>query len=79
MMYNMRMREINISEFRQKCLTLMDDVPAEGIVITKHGRPVAKLVPIRQSPAELIGSVPDLLVDNNDDLFSTGIKWDAQS
>ena len=73
------MQEMNVSEFRQKCLSLMDDLPAEGILITKHGHPVAKLVPVQPSPADLIGSVPDFLYDNGDDLFSTGIEWDAQS
>lgn len=73
------MREINVSEFRRQCLSLIDQLPREGIVITKHGRPVARLTPIRKSPAELIGSVPDMVIDPNDDLFTTGIKWDAES
>jgi len=73
------MQEINASEFRKRCLALMDKLPAEGIVITKHGRPVARITPIRKSPAELIGSCPGFLFDNDDDLFSTGIEWDAHS
>jgi prevent-host-death family protein len=71
--------EINVSEFRQQCLTLIENVPAEAIVITKRGRPVARLIPVNPSPAELIGSVPGLVYDNDDDLFSTGVKWDAES
>ena len=73
------MQEISVSEFRQKCLTLMDDLPAEGILITKHGHPVAKLTPVGQSSVDLIGSLPEMVMDPNDDLFSTGIKWDAES
>ena len=73
------MQEMNASEFRQKCLALMEDLPAEGVLITKHGRPLAKLTPVRSSSAELIGSVPGLIVDPTDDLFSTAIDWDAQS
>ncbi len=73
------MLEMNVSDFRQKCLSLMEQLPAEGILITKHGRPVAKIVPIRESAAELIGSVPGLVLDPDDDLFSTGATWDAQS
>lgn len=68
-----------MSEFRQKCLALMDDLPAEGILITKHGRPIARLTPVGQSNADLIGSVPGLLADANDDLFTTGVAWDAES
>ncbi len=41
------MRTIKASEFKAKCLRLMDEVAADGIpiVITKHGRPVTRLVP----------------------------------
>ena len=77
--YTLSVREIKVSEFRQQCLALMDKLPAEGIVITKHGHPVARLTPIRKSPAELIGSCPGMVIDPKDDLFSTGIKWDAES
>jgi antitoxin (DNA-binding transcriptional repressor) of toxin-antitoxin stability system len=72
-------QEINISEFGQKCLALMDDLPADGILITNHGHPVAKLKPVRGSCADLIGSVPEMVVDPSDDLFTAGIKWDAES
>ncbi len=38
---------ISASEFRERCLQLMDEVQRERteVVITKHDRPVAKLVP----------------------------------
>jgi antitoxin (DNA-binding transcriptional repressor) of toxin-antitoxin stability system len=73
------MEEINVSEFRQRCLALMDDLPAEGILITRHGQPVAKLVPMGQSCGELIGSVPGIVIHPDDDLFTAGIQWDAES
>ena len=43
-------RTMNASEFRAKCLKLMDEVAETGqeIVITKHGRPVARLTPYRK-------------------------------
>jgi antitoxin (DNA-binding transcriptional repressor) of toxin-antitoxin stability system len=70
-------RQIPISEFRQQCLSLVDDLPPEGIVITRRGQPIAKVVPVKRSPSDLIGSIPDLIVDKNDDLFTTGIRWEA--
>jgi antitoxin (DNA-binding transcriptional repressor) of toxin-antitoxin stability system len=75
------MREISVSDFRQQCLALMDALPPEGIIITRHGHPVAKLFPIRPaSCADLIGTVPVLPDNGNgDDLFSTGERWDAES
>jgi prevent-host-death family protein len=41
------MRAIGITEFRRHCLALLEDLPEEGIVITKHGQPVARVAPIR--------------------------------
>ncbi len=72
------MQKMSASEFRQRCLALMDDLPPEGILITRHGHPLAKLVPVNQSCGDLIGSA-SVLYDNDDDLFSTGERWDAES
>ena len=46
------MKTIKASEFKAKCLKLMDEVAATGepLLITKHGKPVAELVPIEQKP-----------------------------
>jgi prevent-host-death family protein len=41
------MRDLSITEFRRQCLALLEDLPEEGIVITKHGRPIARVVPMR--------------------------------
>ena len=45
-------RTMKASEFKAKCLRLMDEVAEHGeeIVITKNGKPVAKLAPYRQKP-----------------------------
>jgi prevent-host-death family protein len=42
------MKKIAAGEFKARCLTLMDDVQStrEPLVITKRGKPVAKLVPV---------------------------------
>jgi prevent-host-death family protein len=47
MMYTLIMRDLSITEFRRQCLSLLEDLPEEGIVITKHGRPVARVAPVR--------------------------------
>ena len=41
-------REVPAAEFKATCLELMNRVKATGAeyVITKHGKPVAKLVPV---------------------------------
>jgi prevent-host-death family protein len=61
-------------------LRLLDEAAAgEEIEITRHGRPVARLVPPTGT-----GSLEGLFkgravtaVDNEEDLFSTGETWDA--
>ena len=53
------MRTIKASEFKAKCLKIMDEVAAtsEPVEITKHGAPVARLVPARQRPKTIIGAM----------------------
>jgi prevent-host-death family protein len=71
------MKEIGAAKFKEHCLTILDEVDDEGIVITKRGRPVAKLIPIRAESGELIGSLQDRLTIVGD-VFTAGVQWDAQ-
>jgi len=72
------MKKIAAAKFKEKCLSILDHVDPDGIVITKHGKPVAKLVPVNSSMADLIGCMKGKIkVKGN--IFSTGIKWDAES
>jgi prevent-host-death family protein len=51
-------RHIAAAEFKVNCLRLMDEVARQRrpIVITKRGKPIAKLVPIEeQQPIDLFG------------------------
>ncbi|MCY3663974.1 MAG: type II toxin-antitoxin system Phd/YefM family antitoxin [bacterium] len=50
-------RTIPAGEFKNRCLALMDEVNETGaeIVITKHGRPVSRLVPARRQAPEMWG------------------------
>lgn len=53
-----RKRTIAAGEFKARCLALLDEVADTGheIVITKRGRPLAKLAPVEEAPS-LRGSV----------------------
>jgi prevent-host-death family protein len=53
------MKTIGAAEFKARCLSLMEDVRStrETVVITKRGKPVAKLVPAEPSKREFIGSL----------------------
>ena len=72
------MQQINVSKFKEQCLSLLDDLSAEGIVITKRGKAVAKVIPIASGCAALIGSMKGKL-NIKGNLLSTGIRWDAES
>jgi prevent-host-death family protein len=78
MLYNITMKRMNVSEFREKCLALLDELPAEGILITKRGKPVARLLPARESDGDLIGSLAGQL-NISGNVFSTDETWDAES
>ncbi len=75
-------RSLPAGEFKAKCLEILDRVARDGdaYVVTKRGRPVAKVVPVdAKKPRSLRGSVSylgdvvgpigyDLPADQDDDL-----------
>ena len=72
------MQTINASKFKEQCLALLENLDPEGIVITKHGKPVARLIPASSSCADLIGSMKGK-IQVHGDILSTGLKWNAES
>ncbi|MBI4887869.1 MAG: type II toxin-antitoxin system Phd/YefM family antitoxin [Acidobacteria bacterium] len=71
------MKQIGAARFKEQCLSLLDAVDPEGIVITKHGKPVARLIPFASDSASLIGSLTGKL-DIKGEILSTGVRWDAE-
>ena len=71
-----KMKIIGATRFRERCLALLDELDEDGLIITKHGKPVARLLPIERQHAELIGSLRHK-VDVGGDILSTGTEWDA--
>jgi prevent-host-death family protein len=51
------MKTIPAGEFKARCLALMEDVRSkrEPLVITKRGKPIAKLVPVEKPKDDFIG------------------------
>jgi prevent-host-death family protein len=72
------MREIPAAKFKEQCLALLEEVDPDGIVITKRGKPIAKLIPLGTDSASLIGSLRGKLKIKGN-IMSTGVKWHAQS
>lgn len=52
-----KLQQIPAAEFKANCLRLMDEVAQSraSIVITKRGKPVAKLVPVSDEPIDIFG------------------------
>ena len=50
------MKTVPAAKFKEQCLALLDRVDRDGIIITKHGKPVAKLIPVHADNGKLIGS-----------------------
>jgi prevent-host-death family protein len=73
----MVMKQISASKFKEQCLSLLDRVDPEGVVVTKRGKPVAKLIPFGTDSADLIGSLKGKLKIKGE-IISTGIRWDAE-
>jgi prevent-host-death family protein len=73
----MVMKQLSASKFKEQCLALLDSVDQEGIVVTKRGKPVAKLIPFGTDSADLIGSLRGKLRIKGEILY-TGIRWDAE-
>ncbi len=72
------MKTIGAAKFKEQCLSLMDQLTDEGLVITKHGKPVALLIPFRENDGDLIGSLKHK-VEIRGDVFSTGVRWEADA
>ena len=70
------MKTIGAAKFKEQCLALLDGLDPEGIVVTKHGRPVARVVPYPRRGSALVGCLRDK-IQVRGDLTSTGVAWDA--
>ena len=74
-------RTIKASEFKARCLKLMDEV-ADGraeIVITKNGRPISRLVPYRKKPKSLFGIDRGRLEIPGDIHEPLDVAWEAET
>ena len=72
------MKEIGAAKFKEQCLALLDQLDADGLIVTKHGKPVARVVPYDSRGADLIGSLRHK-VKIRGDVFTTGLRWDANA
>ena len=74
-----KIKTIKASEFKAKCLQLMDRVAETGqpLVITKNGRPVAQLGPVVTRPPTLAGAHRGQITIVEDILSPIDQEWEA--
>lgn len=69
------MKTIGAAKFREQCPALLDRLGPDGLIVTKYGKPVARVLPIEPGSAGLIGSLRHK-VKIKGDLLTTGQRWD---
>lgn len=74
-------RTMTATEFRARCLKLMDEVAESGedIVITKRGRPVARLTPYRTTRGRWSGRDRNITEMHDDLIEPVDVEWEADS
>ncbi|HEY9786925.1 MAG TPA: type II toxin-antitoxin system Phd/YefM family antitoxin [Candidatus Obscuribacterales bacterium] len=76
-----RVRHIGAGEFKAKCLQLMDEVgkSRKPIVITKRGKPIAKLVPCDDEPETLFGCMKGSVKAYGNIVDPIDVEWEANA
>lgn len=70
---------LTATEFKAKCLRILENLGPTGVVVTKRGQPIAKVTPVATVNIDkFYGCMKGKIVIKGN-LFSTGRKWHAQS
>ena len=72
-------KRIPAADFKANCLRLMDEVARQRspIIITKRGKPVAKLVPVEESSIDLFGYMAGTAKICGDLVEPNDVEWEA--
>lgn len=75
MTMSFKQRHIPAGEFKARCLALLDEVASTGatLVVTKYGKPVAKVVPL--GPAEDVPTLRGSVVREGDIVTPIDVRW----
>ena len=72
------MKMMCAAKFKEQCPAVLDHLDAEGLVIMKRGKPIARVVPCDREFTGLIGSLIDK-IEIRGDVTSTGVRWNADA
>ena len=73
-------QEIGAADFKAKCLQLIDDIHARkrsSVIITKRGKPYAKLVPVASKEEPLYGFMKGMVTIHGDVTKPVEVDWKA--
>lgn len=75
----MAKRSLSTSELKAHCSRVVDEVSKrrEPVVITKRGKPVARLVPWEEEPTDLFGFARGSITVHGDLLAPVDVDWEA--
>jgi prevent-host-death family protein len=75
-------RTVMASRFKAECLAILDQVEQLkiSVTVTKHGRPIARVVPLEDEdgPQSMMGSVR-LVAEDDEAYYTTGEAWHAET
>lgn len=72
-------REVGAAEFKAHCLELVDEVERTKteLVITRHRKPVARLLPIAPQDERFCGSLKGMILEMGDVIAPIDVEWEA--
>ncbi len=73
-------RSIPAAQFKAECLHLINTVHDQHVsyIITKRGKPFAKLIPITEGPVNYFGCLKDTASTSEDIVGPIDLEWDAE-
>ncbi|MBI2838474.1 MAG: type II toxin-antitoxin system Phd/YefM family antitoxin [Acidobacteria bacterium] len=73
-------RSVKVSEFKARCLRLLQEVADSDrtIIVTKRGKPIARVIPFRRRAAPICGAHRGEIHVRGDIVRSGGPRWEAE-
>lgn len=73
------MKQIPAGQFKARCLAILDEVAEKRTpyTVTKHGKPVARIVPCPGSPAAPVNPLENSVVFQKDIVSPVEEEWEA--
>lgn len=72
---------VSATEFKARCLELIDRIQQTNgeVIVTRYGKPVARLTPIAEEKRSAWGWMRGSVARQTDIIASTGEVWDAEA